>query len=87
MKKIYLDCDCDSPEHLIRFSYFEDDKDYVYLEVHLYPHGFWSRLLTAIKYIFGHRSEYGDFSETVLGKEKVQQLRDCCDKFLQVENG
>jgi hypothetical protein len=82
MKKTYLECDCDSAEHIMRLSYFEDDKDYVYLEIHLSPLGFWSRLINAAKYIFGYRSAYGDFSDMVLGREKVQQLRDCCDEFL-----
>ena len=87
MKKMYLDCECESPEHLLRFSYFDDDKDRMYVEVHLTTHNFWRRIITGVKYIFGYRSVYGEFGETVLEKDKVQQLRDCCDKFLQVENG
>lgn len=85
MNKTYLECSCGSLEHLVRFSYFEDEKDFVYLEIHLAPdRSFFRRLFNAIKYIFGHRSKYGDFDEILLDKNTVLKLKEACEKFLQV---
>lgn len=58
-------CQCGSEEHQIQFVWLDDDKE-IYVYIHLAPHGFLKRLVNGIKYIFGHRSKYGDFEEIIL---------------------
>lgn len=75
MEREVLICQCESLEHQVTFSYLEGDKDGdVYMEVHLAPLGFWQRVVNGIKYIFGHRSKYGDFDEMIIKKEDVWKL-------------
>ena len=75
MEREILICQCESIEHQISFSWIGDDKDGdVYMEVHLAPLGFWQRVINSIKYIFGHRSKYGDFDEMIIKKEDVWKL-------------
>lgn len=71
-----LICQCNSEEHQFSFVWFEDEhgKGEVFMEIHLTPHTLWGRLKNAIKYIFGHRSIYGDFDEVILKKEDVYKL-------------
>lgn len=57
----YFNCDCFSPDHLIRF--FENyDENSLMLEMILPPNGFFKRTYDAIKYIIGfrvfHRHEF-----------------------------
>jgi hypothetical protein len=47
-----------------------------------HSHGFFKRLWYGIKYIFGCGGYYSHFEETVLGFEKVSQLRNFCDAYL-----
>jgi hypothetical protein len=44
------------------------------MEVHLAPLGFWDRVVNGLKYIFGHRSKYGDFDDMILKKEDAWKL-------------
>jgi hypothetical protein len=81
-KRTYIECACSSAEHIIRLTYFDDDADEMYLEVHLTQHNFMRRLWYAIKYLFGYRCAYGDFQEVVLNKNSVEQLAAVCNKFL-----
>lgn len=57
------------------FGWFGNDADGdVYMEIHLTPQGFWQRVVNGFKYIFGHRSKYGDFDEMILKKEDAWKL-------------
>ena len=71
-----LICQCNSEEHQFSFVWFEDEQGQgeVFMEIHLTPNTFLGRLKNAIKYIFGHRSVYGDFDEVILKKEDVHKL-------------
>lgn len=40
---------------------------------------FWKRIKNAIKYIFGHRSIYGDFDEFIFKKEDANKLQAIVD--------
>lgn len=69
-------CQCDSPEHILIFYYFPDEKGGdVYATIHLKPDSFWKRIKNAIKYIFGHRSKYGDFDEFIFKSSDVDKLK------------
>lgn len=77
MKNDLFICECNSVEHQIIFSYFEDaDSTDVYMTVHLVPeYRIWKRIWYAIKYIFGYRCKYGHFDEFIFKKEDVNKLQ------------
>lgn len=79
MKTVYLDCDCKGFHCTVRFCYFPDDKDYLYLETHLTEVGFFRRVWRAVRYVFGF---YTPYNETVLNKDGVAQVRNAMDEFL-----
>lgn len=71
--KNILVCQCHNIEHQI--SIFRDDEDNVaYVSIHLIPGTFLERLKNGIKYIFGHKSIYGDFDEFIFKKEHGNAL-------------
>jgi len=86
MKHTYFECDCFTAEHTIRFSYFPEERDFIYAEVHLSSFGFFKRVWTALRYVFGKQSQYGCFSETMLNRGQVSKVRDTCNEFLGVDS-
>lgn len=86
LREKVLVCSCHSKEHQIWFSYFSDEptgEREMYVSTHLSPLGFFSRLVYAVKYLFGYQSEFGAFSELVLFD---QQIADLEDFFLKYRN-
>jgi hypothetical protein len=82
--KKYFECDCFSIEHVFRISYLSDEPEEMYLEPHLSnTDGIIERVLTAIRYIFGHRSVYGDFDSVVLNIKKAKELHRCLGNFIE----
>lgn len=75
-----LVCVCNSPEHSIIFNYDDEDKE-CYVSIHLSKLNFWDRLKSAIKYIFGYRSRYGDFDEIILDKSHADYLIELGNKL------
>mgnify|MGYP006981128076 CR=1 FL=1 len=68
-------CKCDNTEHQLIFSYFKDS-DEVYVCIHLIPErNIFKRIFNALKYIFGHKSKYGDFDEFIFNKEDSDKLQ------------
>lgn len=82
--KSILICSCESIEHQLCLSKDTDD-NVVYLTIHLKPSNLWGRIKNGLKYIFGHRSIYGDFDEFILKEEHGDELIEI-GKFLK-ENG
>ncbi len=75
MNNEILVCECGDPSHQLVFSYDDGDEE-VYVSVLLNPnHPWYKRLWVALKYIFGHRSIYGDFDEVILTKNHVGKLQ------------
>lgn len=69
-------CQCENAEHQLIFRAFKDDVDpWVYVSIHLCKLPFWKRLYNGVKYIFGHRSMYGDFDEIILTSDHCKQLQ------------
>lgn len=68
-------CECESPEHSV-LVFFEDDNNYpiAYFEVHLKKMPWYSRVLYAIKYIFGYQSKYGAFDTFIFKHSDVEKL-------------
>ncbi len=68
-KKELFICECNSIKHQIVMPYFEDETE-VYCSVHLIPErNVFKRIINTVKYVFGHRSVYGDFDEFIFNPE------------------
>ena len=85
MEKRYLECNCEASEHLVRFGWWTNEKDpnlqYLYIEVQTATWmGFWSRVWTAFKYIFG-LGNIG-WSETIMFEGEAKKLRNIIDEYL-----
>lgn len=81
-----LVCSCDSDEHQLNFRFFlEDEAPTLYCTMHLSNSGnIFKRIWIAIKYIFGHKSKYGEFHEVILNPEKVKELKEVIESFEKV---
>lgn len=78
INKLFV-CSCNSVEHQLVMSYFMDDKE-VYCSVHLKPESnVLKRIWKAVKYVFGHRSVYGDFDEFIFKPEDADSLQQIVD--------
>ena len=51
----------------------------------LTPVGFFKRLINGIKYIFGHRSKYGDFQEIIINPDDADRLQDVVDMLKEAK--
>jgi len=73
--KIYHQvCLCHDPEHDVRFTHYDDDE--IYVSVHL-PNDIWyKRIWVGIKYIFGYKSRYGHFGETLMNRETAKGFQE-----------
>ena len=72
------ECECSSDEHTIKFKFFLDESmdPKIYVSVHLSNQkGFFNRLIQGVKYIFGHKSKYGNFDEFIFKKEDLDDLK------------
>ncbi len=83
MKTVYFECSCHAAHHLFRITYFPDEKDVAYFEVHLTPGSFWERLENGLKYIFGIDEPYGHFDEVIMDKDTIIKLRNVAEEFLK----
>jgi len=73
MKRTLFLCRCGSLQH--SFVIAADEYELLF-EIHLSPLPFWQRLTHAARYVFGRRSQYGDFEEILLGPEEALDLGD-----------
>jgi len=87
-------CNCSSVEHQFSFVFDceDEDPDYpideFYLEVHLSQYrGFWKRVWTGIKYMFGYHCKYGHWDTTGLRVEDAKRLRNLLGKFIYKSEG
>jgi hypothetical protein len=72
--KLYVDCACHSPEHLIKFTRFEDEEEVsVYVLLVDYDN-FFKRAWKGLKYIFGYKCRYGHFDEIILNKTAQKEI-------------
>lgn len=85
MELKYIECDCHSDEHVLRFSMDPKDGD-VCMSVFLSNWEPWyKRVWHAVKYIFGYKSQYGHFDSTVMSGQNLMQLRDVCDRAIDIQ--
>lgn len=85
MEHVYIECNCTSSEHTLRFTLDDYERcPAIYTEVQLSRyHGFFGRLWRAIKYVLGHECRYGHWDEATLMGDQVRKLRDLCDRHLE----
>lgn len=85
MQTIYYECQCGSPEHTLRFVYDPDEND-LYTEIHLSQYrNFFKRAWVVIKYIFGHKCNYGCFDCWLLKPEDCNGIKDLLNKVINGE--
>jgi hypothetical protein len=81
---IYFECSCHSPEHLVKFSFYNEETDEgdLYLSTFLNPEYRWyKRVWVAIKYIFGYKCKYGHFDETIIDPKDRDKFYNLAKKF------
>ena len=80
VNKLFI-CSCNSVEHQLITTYFTEEKGgYVYCSVHLKPESnVFKRIWKAVQYMFGHRSNYGDFDEFIFKPEDADSLQQVVD--------
>ena len=76
-------CECFSDEHTLRLTHFRasleraDAYDEIYWSLYLNPFPWYKRLWTAARYVFGHRSKFGDWdSGPSMNEGEIKRLRD-----------
>jgi len=68
-------CSCNSLEHQLSFWY-DDEYNELYTEVHLYTYkNIFKRIISAIKYVFGYKSKYGDWDSIIFKNDDVEKLK------------
>jgi len=86
-RKKYIECMCGTNEHTIRYSFFDDNEDLsdhiFYIDVYLESTKWYKRIWRGIKYIFGYKSRYADFTEVIYNTDKVKELKTFLDEYLK----
>lgn len=82
-KPRYFTCACGDPEHTLIFSYYEDPEyPEVYASVFLDDGGgVFKRLWTALKYLCGYRSPYGEWHCFTMRDDDVDNLIKLLQKY------
>lgn len=72
----YIECACDSAEHVVRLSANPTDEYLpLWFEFHLVHHRrWWTRVWVAVKYIFGYQSKYGAFDTCCPSGEAANEI-------------
>lgn len=79
-QKIFI-CECHSYCHQAIFWYDEEEKS-LYVTIHLITHrNFFKRIWTAMQYIFGYKSNVGDWDEFLFKPEDEKKLRSYLDSL------
>lgn len=77
----YFECQCQDPEHTLRFCYDPSDGE-LWMEAYVSSNylGFFRRLWRGIKYVFGANSKYGHFDTTMFRPEDIIRLQELLEK-------
>jgi hypothetical protein len=73
MKTDFFECACHSPDHLLIFHFDPEEGD-LYIDVHLGAKPWRRRFWIALRYLFGHRSNYGCFNCWQLESEDADRM-------------
>lgn len=87
IKQVYLECDCNRQDHMIKAVYFPKitgsfpDEDELYLCYHLGKTSILDRIKTAASYILG--KEDAQFQEYMFNRKTATELRDLLNEYLK----
>ena len=83
--KHYIDCLCESPDHMIRISYDDDD---CWVEVQLnYYLPWYKRVWNALRYIFGAQPKWGGhWDVTLLDVRKAIEVRNILSEYIHLSD-
>ena len=85
--KKYIDCICEDIGCTLRFKFFDDETDervhFLYIDVYLRNKKWYKRIWRGIKYIFGWRSPYGEFTEILYDTDKVKELQAFLEEYIK----
>mgnify|MGYP007090099596 CR=1 FL=1 len=86
--KLHLDCECCTPDHICRFSFWDNDEreePEMMVAVQLNRYDSWyERIIPAIKYIFGGDSAGWD--ETIFKPADVERLSNMCKDYIDTRD-
>lgn len=89
-KKYRFECECGDEEHTISFSIEPEEDGSINSVIVTYSLSdnlsVIKRILLAAKYIFGYRSRYGMFAETILSVEDVRKISSVCARVIKNNN-
>jgi hypothetical protein len=78
---VFIECECHSEEHTLKYSIDVEDQT-IYTSVFLDQYQPWyGRAWTALKYLFGYKCMYGHFDCTLMGPEKIEQLKNLIKNY------
>jgi hypothetical protein len=84
MKSIFMECQCTSSEHTLKFIYDEEDKE-LYTTIYLCQYrNIFKRILVAIKYVLGYKSRYGAWDCFLFKSSDIEKLQKLLEK---IKNG
>ena len=88
LEQYCIDCDCSSVEHKIylnvdKAGIFDDNEPTIYVHYFLEAEVWYKRLILGIKYIFGYKSKYGHFGESIWTKKQAMQVKDILTKVYE----
>lgn len=84
----YFDCECNSEDHVVRFSYFIDEyqsdkmEDEMYFSFQMPKQRWWNRLINAFWYVLGYESKWGHWGTTILQYRDAERLRILLNKYI-----
>ena len=81
LRELYVKCDCHSPEHMFILSYYADDDDWDTLDFAIHLNSWKNiirRIWTAIKYIFGYKSRYGEWDNVCINPAEAKRIAEFC---------
>ena len=81
----FFKCECSTVDHHVIWNWDSDPEwnDEVCVQVFLSEKPWYRRVWPAICYMFGYKSKTGHWVEFILGRDKVEELRNLCDDVLQ----
>lgn len=77
----YFPCNCGTPSHLLMTN-ADDEWGFMMQPILNHYRNFWERLIFGIRYMFGFKSDYGDFDSIHLDEDAARRLRKLLDEFL-----
>lgn len=82
---LFVLCDCKNPEHQLVLTADVDKEwgSFISVETHLTTYrNIFKRVWVAVKYVFGHRSKYGEWDDVLIDPTEAERIRDYINKFL-----